>query len=366
MSSRHPDVNHPAVARSTSTSSLNQAARSRSSSTIVRCSTPRQMTWYQAGLGSCGARDPDGSGADASEPSGRPSRAKPSATQGRRPRDCPWDRPSRTSRRAARHALSADSTRARAARLPLRVPDPRAHDVPDQPLARRDARGGRGAAGRVRAHVARARHPRLGRGLVGAAADGRRPDRPDRRRAAGHDRACTRTSRSPRRSSSPASSRRRAAEPGRLRARQLPVASATCTRRSRDLEVVVCEDDDEIVAAIDERTLLVPISHVLFKSAEIQDVERDRPARARGRRARRPRRVPVGRDRPARRDRARRRLRRRRLGQVALRRPGQRLALRPARPRRAARAGRTPAGRRTRRRSPSRRRCATPTAPRAS
>jgi len=42
----------------------------------------------------------------------------------------------------------------------------------------------------------------------------------------------------------------------------------------RDLEVVVCEDDDEIVAAIDERTLLVPISHVLFKSGEIQDVER--------------------------------------------------------------------------------------------
>jgi kynureninase len=40
-----------------------------------------------------------------------------------------------------------------------------------------------------------------------------------------------------------------------------------------DLEVVVCEDDEEIVAAIDERTLLVPISHVLFKSAAIQDVE---------------------------------------------------------------------------------------------
>ena len=42
----------------------------------------------------------------------------------------------------------------------------------------------------------------------------------------------------------------------------------------RDLEVVVCEDDGEIVESIDERTLLVPISHVLFKSAEIQDVER--------------------------------------------------------------------------------------------
>jgi kynureninase len=40
----------------------------------------------------------------------------------------------------------------------------------------------------------------------------------------------------------------------------------------RDLEVVVCEDDGAIVDAIDERTLLVPISHVLFKSGEIQDV----------------------------------------------------------------------------------------------
>jgi kynureninase len=40
-----------------------------------------------------------------------------------------------------------------------------------------------------------------------------------------------------------------------------------------DLEVVVCEDVEAIVEAIDERTLLVPISHVLFRSAEIQEVE---------------------------------------------------------------------------------------------
>src|SRR5256714_4101897 len=40
-----------------------------------------------------------------------------------------------------------------------------------------------------------------------------------------------------------------------------------------DLEVVTVEDDRAIVDAIDERTLLVPISHVLFKNAEIQDVE---------------------------------------------------------------------------------------------
>ena len=41
-----------------------------------------------------------------------------------------------------------------------------------------------------------------------------------------------------------------------------------------ELEVVVCENDEEIVDSIDERTLLVPISHVLFKSGEIQDVGR--------------------------------------------------------------------------------------------
>jgi kynureninase len=41
----------------------------------------------------------------------------------------------------------------------------------------------------------------------------------------------------------------------------------------RGAEIVVCQDDGAIVEAIDERTLLVPISHVLFKTAEIQDVE---------------------------------------------------------------------------------------------
>jgi kynureninase len=39
-----------------------------------------------------------------------------------------------------------------------------------------------------------------------------------------------------------------------------------------DLEVTVVPDDGAIVEAIDERTLLVPITHVLFKTAEIQDV----------------------------------------------------------------------------------------------
>jgi kynureninase len=39
-----------------------------------------------------------------------------------------------------------------------------------------------------------------------------------------------------------------------------------------ELEVVVVPDDEAIVETIDERTLLVPITHVLFKTAEIQDV----------------------------------------------------------------------------------------------
>jgi kynureninase len=42
-------------------------------------------------------------------------------------------------------------------------------------------------------------------------------------------------------------------------------------RRGADVEVVA--DAAAVVAAIDERTLLVPISHVLFRNGEIQDVE---------------------------------------------------------------------------------------------
>jgi kynureninase len=40
-----------------------------------------------------------------------------------------------------------------------------------------------------------------------------------------------------------------------------------------DLEVVVVPEGEPVVDAIDERTLLVPITHVLFKTAEIQDVD---------------------------------------------------------------------------------------------
>jgi kynureninase len=39
-----------------------------------------------------------------------------------------------------------------------------------------------------------------------------------------------------------------------------------------ELDVVVCHDDAEVVAALDDRTLLVPITHVLFRTGEIQDV----------------------------------------------------------------------------------------------
>src|SRR2546429_6427253 len=40
-----------------------------------------------------------------------------------------------------------------------------------------------------------------------------------------------------------------------------------------ELEVVVVPNDEAIVEAIDERTLLVPITHVLYKTGEIQDVD---------------------------------------------------------------------------------------------
>jgi kynureninase len=42
---------------------------------------------------------------------------------------------------------------------------------------------------------------------------------------------------------------------------------------ARGAEVVVCPDDAAVAEVIDERTLLVPISHVLFRNGEIQDVE---------------------------------------------------------------------------------------------
>ena len=42
---------------------------------------------------------------------------------------------------------------------------------------------------------------------------------------------------------------------------------------ARGAEVTVVPDGESLLEAIDERTLLVPVSHVLFKTGEIQDVE---------------------------------------------------------------------------------------------
>ena len=41
----------------------------------------------------------------------------------------------------------------------------------------------------------------------------------------------------------------------------------------RGAELVVCDGADELLEEIDERTLLVPLSHVLFRTGELQDVE---------------------------------------------------------------------------------------------
>jgi kynureninase len=41
----------------------------------------------------------------------------------------------------------------------------------------------------------------------------------------------------------------------------------------RGADIVVAADDEGVVEAIDDRTLLVPVSHVLYKNGEIQDVE---------------------------------------------------------------------------------------------
>jgi kynureninase len=41
----------------------------------------------------------------------------------------------------------------------------------------------------------------------------------------------------------------------------------------RGADILVAADDEGVVEAIDERTLLVPVTHVLFKTGQIQDVE---------------------------------------------------------------------------------------------
>ena len=107
--------------------------------------------------------------------------------------------------------------------------------------------------------------------------------------------------------------RRRATGSSTRRASSRRCATCYQAQPRHGVEIVVCRTRRRCVEAIDERTLLVPLSHVLFKTGELQDVGADRAPRARGRRARAPRRLPVRRRGAARRDRARRRLRDRRL-----------------------------------------------------
>jgi len=49
----------------------------------------------------------------------------------------------------------------------------------------------------------------------------------------------------------------------------------------RGAEIVVCRDEEEIVEAIDERTLLVPITHVIFKTGRIRTSSPSSAARTR-------------------------------------------------------------------------------------
>ena len=119
---------------------------------------------------------------------------------------------------------------------------------------------------------ANARDPRLGRGVVDDAARGRRPDRADHRRAARHDGDAP--ERRGRRGGRALvlSAGRPAPKPGRLRGRELPLGALPLPGPARARGRRLRRRRTRSLEAIDERTLLVPISHVLFKSAEIQDV----------------------------------------------------------------------------------------------
>ena len=117
-----------------------------------------------------------------------------------------------------------------------------------------------------------ARDPRVGGGLVGDGVDGRRPDRPDRRRARRLDGDAPERGRGRGGRTLLLPSDRSRPQPRRLRAGSFP-SVRYLYQAQPDLDVVICESDEEIVERIDERTLLVPISHVLYKAGQIQDVE---------------------------------------------------------------------------------------------
>ena len=217
-----------------------------------------------------------------------------------------------------------------------RFPILRRLHVSDQPLARGDARCRGGPAARVRAHVARARHPRVGRGLVGHVRDGRRPARADHGRAARqHRHAPERDRRGDGRPLVLPQSGR--TQPHRLRGGELPVGALPLPgaagarggrRRGRPGDR---RRDRRANAARPDQPRPVQERGDPGRRA-------DRRARARGGRVRRARLLPVGRRRPVRPDGARRRLRVRRQRQVAVRRAGRRLAVRASRSGRAARA----------------------------
>ena len=196
---------------------------------------------------------------------------------------------------------------------------------------------------------------------MGHAGHGRRPARADPRRARRLDRHAPERDR--RRGDRPLVLRAGAATRNRIVYEEANFPSVRYLYQAQpELEVVAVADDAAIVDAIDERTLLVPISHVLFKNGEIQDVEpivrrAHEVGALRGARL-----LPVGRRRAVRPDRARRRLRRRRQRQVALRRArapaGSTCG--PTSPSGSSR--RSSAGRRTPGRSPSSRSSSTPPA----
>ena len=135
--------------------------------------------------------------------------------------------------------------------------------------------------------------------------------------------SCTRTSRSPRRSSSPASPGRSRRGTGSSTSEANFPSVRYLYQAQPDLEVVVVRGrrGDRRARSTSARCSSRSATSS-SRTAEIQDVEPIvRRAHEVGAHVD-PRLLPVGRDRPVRPHRARRRLRRRRLRQVALRRPG--------------------------------------------
>ena len=131
----------------------------------------------------------------------------------------------------------------------------------------------------------------------------------------------------------------RPAQQDRLRGPELPLRRCTSTRRTATLgarvEIVPSDDGitvplERFLAAIDETTLLVPLSHVIFKSGFVQDVAAivRRAHEVGALRGGRP--VPVRGHGAGGRHGLGRRLRDRRLGEVAVRRPGRGLPVRGA------------------------------------